>query len=122
MKVYDVFPMFNEVDLLELRMEILDKHVDFFVITECNKTFQGGDKPFYYLENKERYKKFHHKIIYNQFIDDKGDQWDHWDRDVNHKNAVSKALVNCSDDDIILTSDLDEIPNFEDNPIDSFYK
>jgi beta-1,4-mannosyl-glycoprotein beta-1,4-N-acetylglucosaminyltransferase len=122
MKVYDCFPMFNEVDLLEVRMEILYPYVDYFVIGECNKTFQGNDKPFYYLENKDRFKKFHHKIIYNQFIDYKGDFWNNWDRDVHHKKAIENALKNCQDDDIILISDLDEIPNLENNPLDSFYK
>jgi beta-1,4-mannosyl-glycoprotein beta-1,4-N-acetylglucosaminyltransferase len=122
MAVYDVFPFFNELDLLEIRMEILDSYVDYFVIGECNKTFQGKDKPFYYLENKERYKKFEHKIIHNKFIDDKGNQWNNWDRDINHKNVIKKALTGCKDDDIILISDLDEIPNLEVVSIESFYK
>jgi len=122
MAVYDVFPFFNELDLLEVRMEILDPYVDYFVIGECNKTFQGNDKPFHYLENKERFKKFEHKIIHNKFIDDKGTEWTNWDRDVNHKNVIAEALTGCNDDDIILISDLDEIPNLEGVPLDSFYK
>ena len=122
MSVYDVFPFFNELDLLEARMEILDSHVDYFVIGECDKTFQGNPKPFYYLENKERFKKFEHKIIHNTFLDDKGNQWNQWDRDKDHKNEIGKALKDCKDDDIILISDMDEIPNFEANPIESFYK
>ena len=113
MAIYDVFRMFNELDLLEIRMEILYPFVDYFVIGECNKTFQGNDKPFYYLENKDRFKKFEDKIIYNKFIDDMGDKWNHWDRDVNHMNNIIQALSNCKDDDIILFSDLDEIPNPE---------
>ena len=36
--IYDIFPFFNELDLLEIRLNILDKHVDYFVIGECNKT------------------------------------------------------------------------------------
>jgi len=122
MAVYDVFPFLNELDLLEVRMEILDPYVDYFVIGECNKTFQGNEKPFYFLENRERYKKFEHKIIHNKFIDDKGDAWTNWDRDVNHKNVIAEALKDCKDDDIILISDLDEIPNLEGVPLDSFYK
>jgi beta-1,4-mannosyl-glycoprotein beta-1,4-N-acetylglucosaminyltransferase len=92
-------------------MEILDKYVDYFVIGECNKTFQGKDKPFYYLENKDRYKKFSHKIVHSLFIDNMSISWNVWDRDKNHKNAIAKALTKCVDNDIILLSDADEIIN-----------
>ena len=121
MAIYDCFPFFNELELLEMRMEILDKHVDYFVIQECNKTFQGKDKPLYFLENKDRYKKFQHKIIHSIFIDDMGTKWNNWDRDMNHRNHISDALIRCQDDDIILTSDADEIPNFDQNPISKIY-
>ena len=69
MKVYDAFMLFNELPLLEIRLNILDQYVDYFVVSECNKTFSGLDKPFYYNENKERFKKFHHKIIHKMFTD-----------------------------------------------------
>lgn len=65
MKVFDVFPFFNELDLLEIRLNILDPHVDYFVLSKSTKTFSGLDKPLYYKENKEKFKKFNHKIIHN---------------------------------------------------------
>jgi beta-1,4-mannosyl-glycoprotein beta-1,4-N-acetylglucosaminyltransferase len=64
-KVYDVFTFFNELDLLELRLEMMDSFVDKFVIIECVETFSGNKKPLYYEENKERFKKYHHKIIHH---------------------------------------------------------
>jgi beta-1,4-mannosyl-glycoprotein beta-1,4-N-acetylglucosaminyltransferase len=64
-KIYDVFTFFNELDLLELRLEMMDSFVDKFVIIECIETFSGNKKPLYYEENKDRFKKYHHKIIHH---------------------------------------------------------
>lgn len=121
MIIVDAFPFFNELDLLELRLNILDKHVDFFLIQECNKTFQNTNKPLYYFENKDRFKKFNHKIIHSVFTDDKGDTWNNWDRDKEHKNYMINAMKDFTDDTIIISSDVDEIPNFDSNPIETFY-
>ncbi len=63
-KIYDVFAFFNELDLLEIRLNILDDYVDYFVIVEATETFSGHPKPLYFAENKERYKKWEHKIIH----------------------------------------------------------
>lgn len=63
-KVYDAFLFFNELDLLEIRLNTLDPCVDYFIISECDHTFTGKPKLFYYEENKERFKKFHDKIIH----------------------------------------------------------
>jgi hypothetical protein len=43
-------------------LNILNDSVDFFFIVESTKTFTGNPKILYYEENKERFKKFHHKI------------------------------------------------------------
>lgn len=56
--VYDCFPFFNELDVLEIRLNVLDEVVDKFVIVEMSKTHTGRDKPFYFEQNKERFKKF----------------------------------------------------------------
>ena len=63
-KIYDAFLFFNELDLLEIRLTILYPYVDYFVISECDYTFAGNKKPFYFEENKERYSKFLDKIIH----------------------------------------------------------
>ena len=64
MKVYNGFNFFNELDILELKLETLDSVVDYFVICESTKTHAGNPKELYYDENKDRYKKFHNKIIH----------------------------------------------------------
>ena len=64
MKIYDCFQFFNELDLLELRLELLYDHVDYFVISETNRTHSDLEKPLFFLENKEKYEKYLDKIIY----------------------------------------------------------
>lgn len=64
MKIYDAFLFFNELDLLEIRLELLYNHVDHFIISECDTTFSGKSKPFYFEENKERFSKYSDKIIH----------------------------------------------------------
>lgn len=63
-KVYDCFYFFNELDTLEIRLEILNEHVDKFIIFESNTTFSGNLKESYFLSNKERFERFHDKIIH----------------------------------------------------------
>lgn len=74
-RIYDVFTFFNELDLLEIRLNILDPFVDYFVLIEATKTFSGHPKPLHYLENKHRFKKWNHKIIH-YVVDDAPDNED----------------------------------------------
>jgi len=64
MKIYDTFLFFNELELLEIRLNTLNDCVDFFVLIESTKTFSGLDKELFYEKNKELFKDFHHKIIH----------------------------------------------------------
>lgn len=62
--VYDCFTFFNELDLLEIRLNTLDSVVDRFVLVEANKTFSNMEKPLYFKENEGRFEKFKDKIIH----------------------------------------------------------
>ena len=64
MKVFDCFTFFNELDLLELRLKLLDEVVDHFVIAESNLTHAGREKPYHFEAAKERFVQWQHKIIY----------------------------------------------------------
>lgn len=113
MKVFDVFPFFNELDLLEIRLNILDPYVDFFVLSEGTKDFQGGDKILYYKENKDRFEKFNHKIIHN-IVEDNNVGLHAYDRDIYQKDIIKNVLLEyVTDEDAILFGDLDEVPNPE---------
>ena len=107
--VYDCFQFFNELDMLKIRLNVLNPVVDRFVISEATETFSGLKKPLYYEENKEMFAEFADKIIHVT-VDDTPEGDTHY-RDTFQKNAVTRGLAGCTDEDIIIFSDLDEIPN-----------
>ncbi len=107
--VYDCFQFFNELDILKIRLNVLDSVVDRFVISEATETFSGLKKPLYYEENKEMFAAFADKIIH-VVVEDTPEGDTHY-RDTFQKNAVTRGLAGCTDEDIIIFSDLDEIPN-----------
>ncbi|MBQ6786579.1 MAG: glycosyl transferase GT17 family protein [Lachnospiraceae bacterium] len=109
--VYDCFQFFNELDMLKIRLNVMSPIVDKFVISEATETFSGLKKPLYYEENKEMFAEFQDKIIH-VVVDDTPEGFTH-DRDTFQKNAVTRGLKDCTDEDIVIFSDLDEIPNPE---------
>lgn len=116
--LYDCFIFFNELDLLEIRLNELDGVVDKFVLVEADRTFQNTKKPFIFEENKERFSKYLHKIIhikltkYPLFIP-VINPFSPWKIEFFQRDSVVNGLVNCKPDDIIMISDVDEIPNPE---------
>ena len=107
--IYDCFQFFNELDILKIRLHVLSPVVDRFVISEATETFSGLEKPLYYEENKAMFAEFEDKIIH-VVVDDTPQGGTH-ERDTFQKNAVTRGLAGCTDDDIVIFSDLDEIPN-----------
>ena len=114
-KIFDTFIFFNELDLLTLRLNILDDVVDKFVLVESTKTFQGKNKPLFFNENKKKYSKFLKKIIHI-IVDDIPSRATAWEREHFQRNAISRGLGQCSNSDLIIISDLDEIPNLKSLP------
>lgn len=109
-KIYDCFTFFNELELLELRLNELNNIVDYFVLVESTKTFTGKDKELYYDKNSWLFEKFKPKIIHI-IVQDMPETSDPWTREYFQRNAILRGLGNCSPDDLILISDVDEIPN-----------
>ena len=113
--IYDCFQFFNELDLLDIRLNTLDPIVDYFVITESTVTFSGKKKPLYYRDNKELFDRFNHKIIHN--IIDHTPEYKGvtpFDRDSYQKSSRLDLIKDeCAGDDVIIMSDLDEIPRPE---------
>jgi hypothetical protein len=108
MKIYDCFPFYNELDLLELRLMELYDHVDHFVLVESNTTFTDKPKPFYFDENKQRYAKWLDKIIHIK-VEDMPHNADAWVNDRFQRDQIFRGIENAAADDLILISDLDEI-------------
>jgi beta-1,4-mannosyl-glycoprotein beta-1,4-N-acetylglucosaminyltransferase len=95
-KKYDVFIFYNELDLLEIRLNILYDHVDFFVIVESNRTFTGKEKPLYYRDNQDRFIKFKDKILYH-LVDNLPDTFEEVnERLLKSDNDIEKDILkNC---------------------------
>ncbi|MCL1915246.1 MAG: hypothetical protein FWG17_00830 [Desulfovibrionaceae bacterium] len=118
--IYDCFTFFNELDILEIRLHTLNDVVDKFVLVESPVTFHGKNKPLFYSENQARFARFRCKIIHivsslpTQQVgsSDKIYFFEHHQRD-----AIMLGLADCRPDDLVLVSDVDEIPNPEKIPV-----
>ena len=125
MKIYDCFMYFDEEQILDLRFNILYDQVDFFVIVESTFNHNGESRKL--LFNQDRFSKFKNKIIYliydqvpkaveeineNDNIKTKGDKYimNALYRENSQRNFISEGLKNANKEDLILISDVDEIP------------
>lgn len=146
MKIYDGFLFFNELDLLEIRLNILNDVVDQFILVESSVTHQGAPKPFIFEENKDKFAKFlpkithikvtntpidfvnlptinpstpEEQILVNIYEDIKKTRLfnrateQHFGRDFFQKECIKLGMTNANNEDILLSADLDEIPNPE---------
>ena len=128
MKIFDCFMFCDEDLLLDLRLNILDQHIDFFVIVE-SKYFHNGKERQLKFDIK-KYKQFENKIIYIVHENEpagihKVNKEDDEDiksyklitnahlRENDHRNHISQGLNSATDNDLILISDVDEIPNLK---------
>lgn len=114
-KVFDCFPFYNELDILEIRLELLYPVVDYFVLVELDQTHRWEPKELFYQNNRYRYKKYLDKIIYVNPVDCPGKPIDttmDWTLENFQRNSVTKGLLNIAKaDDIVLVSDVDEMPD-----------
>jgi len=108
MKIFDCIIFNGENSILEIRLNELDRFVDFFVILEFGETFTGIKKE--QKINKDLLKKFQNKIRYH-FIDAKLSVIDPWKREGYQRDKLSNEIEDANPDDIIIVSDVDEIPN-----------
>ncbi len=108
--VYDCIPFFNELDILKLRLHILDPIVDKFIIEEATVTFSGEPKELCFEKNKAMFQQFLPKIEYIVVEDSPKEASTH-ERDKFQKNALVKGLAGAGDEDVIILSDVDEIPS-----------
>ena len=117
-KIFDCFTYFNEDMMLKIRLNQLNKYVDKFCIVECGYDHQGNKKKQNF--NLKKFESFGHKIEYfflkdlPQIVLDelKLNKWSIENYQRNYLNVlVNKISKNKSD--IVLISDLDEIPKLE---------
>ena len=108
MKIFDCFIFFDEKDLVELRINILKDHVDYFVICEAEQNHRGLEKKLNFPI--EKFNHIKEKIIYITF--DKFPKLNStWKRQDYQRNYLFNGLTKADANDLILFSDADEIPN-----------
>ena len=95
-------------------MNILSEHVDFFVISESTKTHQGKEKKLNL--DKKKFRKFENKIIYLVAEYSKDKKYDNHIGgesliEQHQRNSISNGLLNANENDLIILSDSDEIPD-----------
>ena len=108
MKIYDCFIFFNENLLTEIRLNILNEFVDYFVICESYYDHRGNSKG--YLFDHKRFKNFSEKIIYLK-IDEFPKKLGIWERQDYQRDFLKNGLMDIDKDDLIIYSDADEIIN-----------
>ena len=126
MKIFDCFMYFDEDLVLDLRLNTLNNNVDYFVIVESTFTHRGEKRDLKF--DIKKYNKFKDKIIYCVYdVEPKGIDAVNKDdnesikstkyiinagkRENGQRNFINSALINAHDEDIIMISDVDEIPN-----------
>lgn len=110
-KIYDTCIFFNELDMLELRMNILAPVVDYFVVCEAEETHSGHPKRLNFLDNYDRFELWRNKIIYVNAGPLSNGQRTSWERERYHRSRIAEGLRAAHEEDWIIVSDCDEIPN-----------
>ena len=128
MKIFDCFMYFDEEVILDLRLNILNPYIDYFIIVESSYTHKGDKRNLKF--DIKKFDRFKEKIIYltfdeipsgieKVFEDDSEDEKSRKlilnaaHRENGQRNYISKGLKNANDEDLILISDVDEIPNLQ---------
>ncbi|MGC4233562.1 MAG: hypothetical protein QM594_11340 [Niabella sp.] len=121
MKKIDCFTFFNELDLLEFRLTLLNEYIDHFIIVESNLSHAGKAKPYYFEESRDRFAKWENKITYYPLVQsteglvfkertahdlDDGS----WILENQQRNAIKDVAV-VNPGDLVFIGDLDEIPD-----------
>ena len=137
MKIFDCFMYFDEEVVLDVRLNTLDQFVDYFVIVESKFTHKGEERDLKFDQNK--FRKFKDKIIYlvydqqsskiekintkdNKDEIERKSLWNAIYRENGQRNYIEKGLIDAKENDIILISDVDEIPNLKNLDFKKFNK
>ena len=129
MKIFDCFMYFDEEVVLDVRLNTLNEFVDYFVIVESKFTHKGDPRDLKF--NHKKFEKFKDKIIYliydqepkgieilnsNDSEKEKSRKYifNAIYRENGQRNHIEKGLEHAKQNDIILISDVDEIPNLLD--------
>ena len=125
MKIFDCFMYFDEEQVLDLRLNVLYNNVDYFVIVESIYNHKGEKRNL--LFDSQKFEKFNDKIIYliydkiPKLVEPVNDSDNEKEKDRKYimnalyrenaqRDFILEGLKNAKKDDVILISDVDEIP------------
>lgn len=119
--IYDCFTYFNDELITDLRLNTLDEYVDKFVIVEANLDHAGKPKKLNF--DIKKFQKFKNKIRYivvtdlpketNSFYFNRRHWHKNMVRDEYQRNQIMRGINDAKDEDLIIISDNDEIPNLK---------
>jgi beta-1,4-mannosyl-glycoprotein beta-1,4-N-acetylglucosaminyltransferase len=123
-RVFDCFTFFNELDLLEIRLRLLEDVVDRFVLVEADRTFSNQPKPMWFAENRPRFARWDGRITYVRMEHDAtGLDFSRpsfytptlgpWFLERRQRDGFAVINAELADDDVVLVSDVDEVPSPE---------
>jgi Glycosyltransferase family 17 len=106
--IVDCFTFFNELDILELRLTLLDGVVDRFVLCEAPFTFRGATKPLLYAQHAARFARWKDRIVH--LVYDAEPSADPWQNEWGQRAFLTTAVRDLAVTDLVLIGDIDEIP------------
>lgn len=117
-KVYDLVMVNSELDFLEIRLNTLYDQVNYFIIVESPKTFQGDKKPLVIKNSWAYFRRYHDKMIYHELAFPTSFHphraWDYEDlqRDAMYEQVMLtlEGPRSPMQGDVIIVADVDEIP------------
>ncbi|CAJ0551566.1 Ff.00g114960.m01.CDS01 [Fusarium sp. VM40] len=117
-KVFDMLMINTELDFLEIHLNTLYEYVDYFIIVESPKSFQGNKKPLVLKENWSRFRRYHDKIVYHELVFpstfNPHRPWDY--EDLQRDAPFNQVMLGLEGEqapykgDVIIVADVDEIP------------
>ena len=132
--IIDCFPYFNEKEILELRLNLLNDYVDYFIIMEGDRTHSGAPKEFTCMKDLETLDINTDKVvvlqvelpegedIHNQIdvkniiknelergVEGNKKYLSHWARERIQRDALLNLVNDCDDNTVFFITDCDEI-------------
>ena len=108
--IFDCFTFSEELDVLEIRLRLLEDVVDYFVLAEAPFTFRGKPKRLAYAESGERFARWRAKIIPLVYPEEAAS--DPWQNEWRQRDFLAEGLrALAGPEDLIILSDCDEIPD-----------
>lgn len=107
--IYDCFTFFEEWEVLRIRLEELHDVVDRFVLVEASHTFRGKSRDAEYWVKRDRIPYELRRNVTAILVSEPLPE-DPWQAEAYVRNAILRGLTRAKADDLVLISDVDEIP------------